>query len=910
MAATDAALYSLNAGEISRLALARIDLAKLRIAAEIQSNWLPHVLGPCQMRPGTAFINHTASDAAGALIPFYYDEQTKSLLVLTASTLQIQTNDVFLSRVAVATAVTDGGFADPALAAWTDSDEAGATSAWSAGNLLSLIGTGTNYAWRDQQVVVAGADQNKEHAIRLVVSHGYCSIKIGTVAGNGGYWDLDNLPPGTYSLAFTPPGNFWIRVGAKTTYSSYIDSVQVEGAGTVSLPLPYTTTAHFDTIRYGQSGDVIFVACSGFQQRRIERRSSDSRSWAVALYQVDDGPFRLANTDTISITPSGTTGGCTLTATRDIFKSTHVGGLFKLTHSSQTVSANIAAQNVFTSEIRVSGLASHSGSISSRSFAITITGLSGSGSTVTLQRSIGAPGSWTDVESYTVDTTKNYDDGLDNQIIYYRIGVKTGNYGAGTQVCRLSYAGSSQTGVCRVLTYTSAVQVDVDILSEFGAATATDDWAEGEWSDYRGWPAAVAFHDGRLFWARDIKIWGSVSDAFHSFDEALEGDAGPINRTIAAGGLDGARWLLSLQRLLEGTASHAISIRSSAFDEPLTPTAFVARECDSRGAAKVQAVQIDTIGVYVERNNKRVFELTFDLQAGDYRSRELTRLKQEMCNAGVIDIAVQRQPDTRVWFVLADGTCAVLTYEQDDDVVAWTPATTDGSFERVCVLPGSDEDDVYFIVKRTISASTKRFIEKLGKRSEAQGGTLSKTVDAHLVYSGVATTAIAAAHLAGKQVWAWADGAPVPTAITLDGSGNGVLPSAASNYVVGLGYTAQLKTAKLAYAAEHGTALGMQKRIARVGIVMADVAWKGVRIGRGFSPMTGLPTTYRGKALTAGQVLTAYDAVPASFNGGWDADSRVCIQVSSPYCATLMGLVIQMTANEPEDMPPARERAA
>jgi hypothetical protein len=82
--------------------------------------------------------------------------------------------------------------------------------------------------------------------------------------------------------------------------------------------------------------------------------------------------------------------------------------------------ASIAAQNTFTSSIRVSGLASHNFSASSRSFAITVDGTFTA--TVTLQRSIGAPGSWTDVESYTVPTSKVYDDGLDNQIIYYRLG--------------------------------------------------------------------------------------------------------------------------------------------------------------------------------------------------------------------------------------------------------------------------------------------------------------------------------------------------------------------------------------------------------------------------------------------------------------------------------------------------------
>jgi hypothetical protein len=36
------------------------------------------------------------------------------------------------------------------------------------------------------------------------------------------------------------------------------------------------------------------------------------------------------------------------------------------------------------------------------------------------------------VTNYVADTTETYDDGLDNQIAWYRIGCKTGDYVAGT----------------------------------------------------------------------------------------------------------------------------------------------------------------------------------------------------------------------------------------------------------------------------------------------------------------------------------------------------------------------------------------------------------------------------------------------------------------------------------------------
>ena len=905
---TTQALHAFNAGEISHLALARVDLAKLRVACEVESNVLPFVLGPAMFRPGTAYIGtRTKDDLAGQFIEFKYDPEIGALLVLTPGIMRVLVDDAYLTRPAVTAAITNGNF-DTDLTGWTDSDESGATSDWFVGGFMVLTGTGFNYALRDQQVTVNEA--GIEHALRLVVNRGTVSLKVGVSAGDATYWDL-SLGPGTYSLAFIPAGNFWIRLGANDAFAAFVDSIAVDAAGIVELPTPWAA-GDLDNIFYTRSNDVIFVACEGRQQRRIERRAltkTNLRSWGIALYLASDGPFRVQNLGATTIAPSTVNGNTTLTASHPLFKAGHVGALFRLTHQGQAATATLAGNDQFTGDIRVSGISAQPSQVpflpptgvSSRSFAITVSG--SFGATVTLQRSLGITGNWTDVESYTSPISKSFDDGLDNQIVFYRLGIKAGAYSSGAAVSTLTYAGSIQNGVVRITGVTNPLSAGGDVLSQFGNTTATSDWSEGEWSDERGWPLAVEFHDGRLCWGDDIKFQASVSDAFDSFDDEIVGDSGPINRTVTSA----IRWLLSLQRLIAGTGTEEISIRSSAFDEPIAPTRYVARTFATRGAARVRPLRVDDAGIYVAGDGARIFEMLLNAQSVDYSSDELTKFKQEMCAAGVTSCAVQRHPDTRLWYTLGDGTCAVLTYERKDDVVAWTPVTSPGLFERVGVLPGTVEDGVYFIVARTIGAATHRFIEKLSRRTESVGGTLSRTMDCHLVYTGAPTSTISAPHLEGREVVVWADGVPRVLAsapLTITG-GVATLPGAAvTNYVVGLPYTARIKTSKLAYGGPPGgTALEMRKRIDHVGLVMADVCPAGVRIGRSFDNLTGLPATYRGRPLTAGEVLADWDDVPGPFNGGWDSDSRVCIEISSPYPVTFMGLVIAMTANAGDDEP-------
>ncbi len=900
----DVGLFSLNSGEVSRLALARADLAKMRVACETQVNFIPHVLGPAMFRPGTQFIAGVPGDAPGWLGEFYFSETEKTLLVMTAGTLMFVVNDAFVSRGAVSAVVANGEIASD-LSSWTDIDEAGAASSWSAGRMM-LLGTGTNFAIRQQQVTVI--EPGVEHALRIVISGNRVRVAIGVSSGDITYFGA-TLGPGVYSIAFVPAGNFWINLASNSLVPAYVDSVTVEPAGVVALPTPYATAADLAALRYDQSGDALFVACrapgtQGVQQRRIERRASDSRSWGIALYQSDDGPFRLGNVSSTTLTPSATAGPVTLTASRMLFRAGHVGALFRLTHSSQTKSATLGALNDATDPIRVSGLSNTT--TTQRLFQILVSGTFVA--TITLQRSLAEPGSWVDVESYTAPVTKTLDDHLDNQIVYYRL-ICTA-YTSGAADAALLFAGGAQTGIARITGVTNSQSAAADVLTQLGEGGATSDWAEGEWSDYRGWPAAVALHDGRLAWFPAIKAQLSVSDAYESFDDTIEGDSAPINRTIATGGLDGVRWALSLQRLLIGTAAQNVSIKSSSFDEPLTPSAFTAKGCaDDGAAAGVRAVRAGTAGVFVGAAS-RLFKLLYGVQQQDYASAAIDRLKPEMVAAGVADLAVQRKPDNaNIWALRGDGAAVLVTLNPGDDVEAMVPVVTQGVFERVAVLPGSVEDDVYFIVARTIGGVTKRFIEKLARRSEARIGALCKVVDCHVVYSSGPTTTIAGlSHLEGQQVVVWADGAPVSGVFTVSG-GAIALPMVVSAAVVGLAYSGQIKTTKLAYPVEHGTGLTLQKRVSRVGLVMADVAPQAVRVGRDFAHMTGLPTTYRGRPLDVDETLESYDAVPDPFNGGWDSDSRVCLQISSPYPCTVMGLALHMETNEPIEPPPAAPHA-
>ena len=81
----NAPLYSLNAGEVSKIAMARVDVAKLRMAAACQVNWLPYVVGPMAMRPGLYYVGEVLGDVPAKLVRFIFSKLDTALIELTAN---------------------------------------------------------------------------------------------------------------------------------------------------------------------------------------------------------------------------------------------------------------------------------------------------------------------------------------------------------------------------------------------------------------------------------------------------------------------------------------------------------------------------------------------------------------------------------------------------------------------------------------------------------------------------------------------------------------------------------------------------------------------------------------------------------------------------------------------------------
>ncbi|MDS7909074.1 hypothetical protein PTQ57_27010 [Klebsiella pasteurii] len=886
-------LLAFNRGIISPLALARTDIERLALSAEVQTNWMPRLLGSMMLRPGLRYIGQTLGNKRARFIPFVFATDDTALIELTDGKMRVWVDDVPVSRAAVSSVIINGEFATD-LSNWTDADESDSTSEWTDTG-MQLTGNGSTSAIRWQQVNVAAADHNIQHGVRITLSRGPVTVMIGSSQGEDDYIAETTLLEGVNSLSFIPAGDFYIQFESAAMFPVIVESVSVESGGVLELSTPWTES-DLESVQVAQSADVLFVACSGVQQRRIERR--DNGSWSVVKYYSNDGPYNVMNVSPTTLTPSARTGLVTLTASASLFRAGHVGALFRLTSSGQTVASTINGESQFTGYVKVTGIDD------SRKFTVSISNADAatpwSGS-VTLQRSVSEPGAWTDVKTWTGTTSETYDDGLDNNTIYYRIGVAAGDWttGSGSVLVQIEYSGGSLTGAIRLTAVNSKTSAIGIVLSDLGGTSATAEWYEGAFSEKNGFPGAVAIFEGRLWWAGGDRIYGSYSDAYDSFDdgnnteEKVSGDASGINYSIGSGPVDKVNWLLPVLRLIAGTQGCEASIQSSSYGEVVTPDNFHIKYPSTRGSTHAGAVVLDNRGIFIHRSGRRVYELNYTSDYYDYASTDLTDLWPECGNSPIVRISAQRLPDDRIHCVRENGTVAVLVRDPAEDLKAWVVVETDGTVEDVVTLPGDEEDRVYYVVNR----NGIRCLERWAKESECIGGSLNKQADSFTASVGSSISTLSGlSHIEGKTVVVWADGKDIGTRTVSEGAI--VLGASYSNVIAGLGYTAKYKSSKLTYAAGMGTALAQRKRVDHLALIMRNTHYRGMTYGPDFDIQDDLPAEEFANPTASNTVWESYDRDSFEFDGSWDTDSRICLVAAAPRPVTVLAAIVSLTTHD------------
>lgn len=889
MARNDPILVAYNRGEISTQLLGRTDLEHLRLAAQIQENWQPRVLGPMTFRPGSEFIGVVnEGNVPTTIFPFVAASNDTAVIELQPNQLRAWVVDsslpdnpiTLVTRAPVGTTVPSFG-----SGSWVVTQQTGtaAISISAAGVAFANLNIGAN-AGVNCPVTIASGDVGIEHALRLTVTDGPIKFSVGSSLGLDDLFGTEVLDTGVFSMAFTPTqaGTIYIQIDSSIGPENFntiattqpqglqvtsITTLVLEGPGPMTLPTPWPASVLMDQpngvasiVRETPSADVVFVACRGVPQQQINRYSPTS--WSVVQYKSVKGPMdAVAGSSAIILSVAAQTGNTTLSSNQATFSQDDVGTLFRLFHTGQTINGVLSFNNTNTDPVRITGVSTISivvgGTLVDEPTIDRTFGVNALGSwtgTMALQRSFtGLTTDFSDYETFAGPSGFHaINDGLNNEIVYYRWQLR----GVGQALGQMTYSGGGGAGVCRVTGYVDPNTLNVEILVPFLNTGAAYDWHQSEWSGLQGYPTSTAIHEGRLWWAGADRWWGSTSDDYTNFDFDEIGDAAYIDIQVGQGPIANVNWLLSLDSLLGGGDTQIIAARSDAIQDPLTPTNFNLRFSTTQGSAPIQAIKIDNIAVFVTQSQRKVFQAIYDLYTYNYKAQEISNLNPDIGapgsapnahTGGYIGMAVQRNPDTVINLIRSDGQIVCLLRDLDDDVKAFWRKTTQGTFDNVIVLPGLIEDQVI----TTVIRNGQRFLERFARLDECTGDPICKLCDSFGTYQGPPTSTFSAPWLANQQVAVWIDGTDAaltpdsqgnpPAGFTydsrgngvlqLDSAGTGVLPTTAENIVWGLPYTARYLSTKLAYGAQQGTAINEVKRVDHLGMVLQDTHNKGIRYG-------------------------------------------------------------------------------
>ena len=474
--------------------------------------------------------------------------------------------------------------------------------------------------------------------------------------------------------------------------------------------------------------------------------------------------------------------------------------------------------------------------------------------------------------------------------VQYRIYVSA--WTAGTVVADLIVDESTQDSIFRISATASTVSATATVIIAAPEHVATKRWAEGAWSAVRGYPSAVTFFEERIvcgFTNLDQQdIWLSQTGEFENFEAGTK-DADSFALTLPTA--DRGRWLGALEALAVGTSGGEWRIRSTAIDEALTPTNFSIKKQTNFGSANIQAMEVNEAIIFIDYVARKVREYTWNDPKQKYVSPDLTALAEDITSGGITSLAVQKNPDSIIWFTISNSPYLIsMTYEREQNVVAFAEHLLggDGIAESVCITPSTTEDIITLTVQRTINRSTVRFIEEMQPRD---WGSTTSAADSFFVDAGVidtgGDTTIEAAHLEGEELAVLVDGAVQASKIV----SNGIITidEVGDRVVAGIPYTYQVSPMRPDIVTQAGTTHGSVMIVPE--IVLSLFASGGVEYGDGTDQKEiDFRTT---EVYGSPPALFTGDTDALSFEGGFTKDVDIVISGSSPLPCTLRAIILR-----------------
>jgi len=465
-------------------------------------------------------------------------------------------------------------------------------------------------------------------------------------------------------------------------------------------------------------------------------------------------------------------------------------------------------------------------------------------------------------------------------------------------------------GYGKITARTSTTVVTIEILEDMGSSSSSANWSLGAFSETTGHPSCVTFFEQRLVFAATLSqpqtIFFSKSGDYENMDENRGGtiaDDDAIIYTIASNQVNAIRFMTATRTLIIGTAGGEFAVSGGSVDSAITPTNILIKKQSNNGAANVDALAVGNATLFLQRARRKLRELAYNFDVDGYVAPDLTILAEHISEGGFKQLSYQQEPNQIIWCVRNDGQLVGLTYQREQQVVAWHRHIFGGAFgsgnavcESVATIPTDDSEyQTYVIIKRTINGATKRYVEFIHQYDfDETDDTSFNFLDSQLDYSGSAVTTIGGlSHLEGQTVSVLANGATHPDATV--SSGQITLARSSTKVKVGLPYTSLLQTMRIDAGAQNGTSQSKTKRIYEITARLYESI--GIEVGPDLNNMERIPFRSSANAMNSGiSVFTGDKEI--EFRGNYETDGFIFVRQTQPLPLTILSLYPRLITND------------
>jgi len=637
-----------------------------------------------------------------------------------------------------------------------------------------------------------------------------------------------------------------------------------------SATLPITDSI-LDEITFAQSGDIMFLCHQTFMVRRLVRTSLDDFEVDTFTFATDADeehihqPYYSFHPVTMTLDPSKTSGtGATLVTSDDYWDTTgsktgsdyldskHVGITIRY-HGQEIEIKSVQSATSATGDI-VDKLEVHLDSdaiettdgIADIEITMANHGLT-TGDSVTISHA-GAVGG---ISANNINGTRSVADVIDENVFVVTAGANANDSTVGG-------------GSPKIETH-----------------AATTEWEEQSYSELRGFPAAVAFHENRLWFGGTVAqpdgIWASKSAEYFNFDVGKAEDNDALDLTASIGEINTVRHIVSNRDLQIFTNTSELYI--PAFTEkPITPTNAQIKRQTPYGASFVKPQSLDGATIYVQKNGSVVREYIYADSEAAYVSTSISQLSSHLINDPVqmtiLRGAINR-PESYAFILNKDGTIALFTSNRSEQRAGWSQFTTEGKFHSICTV----DDRVFLVGQYDKGDGTDKFI-----LTEFDADLNMDFADD---FTGTAGVFDVSSHFANGAVVDVVDGDNYLGEFTV-ASGNVDVSEVDTITAaeIGLSFDLEVETLPIDAQIQGGPLTGQPRAINRVVLDLVDT----------------LSVSVNGKKLVIRQVTDDLEAGRTAVTGkrefrlmGYSKDPTVKLTQSAPLSLQINGLIAEVS---------------